>query len=125
VMVLAIDQPSRVLAPWMQQRDVTRAAFMTACNPLSAVVDEAENAEAMQRLRDWLGDAGFEWLEGEGRSRDGSHAEPSLLALGIDLAATHGLMRRFEQNAFLWIEADAVPRLVWTQGLHPDPSDLQ
>jgi hypothetical protein len=32
--------------------------------------------------------------------------------LGLDLAAAHRLANDFEQNALVWVGADAVPKLV-------------
>jgi len=119
VRVLTIDRPSPALATWMQQHAAATAAFITACNPLSAVLPDAANAERMAGLRAALGAAGIRWLPAEGRARSGSHVEPSLLALGLDLQGAQALMRRYEQHAFLWIEADGAPRLIWTEGLPP------
>ena len=39
-------------------------------------------------------------------------AEPSFLALGIDLVTAKILGRHFDQNALVWINDDAIPRLV-------------
>lgn len=114
-LVLAVDVRSDGLVELMRTRAIECAALVTACNPHGRVLADADNAARMRRLRAELGEAGFGWLEGKGRARDGSHAEPSLLVFALDLEAAHALMRRFEQNAFLWIGADAVPRLEWTK----------
>jgi hypothetical protein len=113
-LVLAVDERSEALAEFLRARGSQCAAFITAFNPHGVMLSESENAERMIRLKRTLRDGGFEWIEGEGRARDGRHAELSLLVFDIALEAAHALMRRFEQNAFLWCAAEAVPRLVWT-----------
>jgi hypothetical protein len=115
--VLAVGQHSDPLAQWLRAQGWTCAAFITACNPRSRLLDEAENARRMDALDAALAELRLPVLAANGRSRIGAHNEPSRLVAGIALGTTHALMRRFEQNAFLWIGADAVPQLVWTDGL--------
>ena len=53
-------------------------------------------------------------FEGEALDPNGVWpAEPSVLALGIALATARDLGIRFRQNAILFADDDAVPRLVW------------
>jgi len=76
-LVLTVEVCSVGLHELMRRHASECAAFVTACNPRGAVLGQSENTERMQRLRQALRDAELEWLEGEGRARDGSHAEPS------------------------------------------------
>jgi hypothetical protein len=39
-------------------------------------------------------------------------AEKSFLALGLDLEVSRALGAEFQQNAVLWANADAIPRLI-------------
>ena len=63
---------------------------------------------------------GLPALNALGRAQVGDHDEPSLLVPGLALEAAHALMRRFQQNAFVWFErAAGRARLEWVEP-HPD-----
>ena len=87
-------------------------AFLTACNPMSCPLPDAENASRMDWLRADL--SGFVLHEGEGAAPDGSWREPSFLVLGIDERSASGLALRYGQAAFLFGERGAPARLAWT-----------
>jgi glycine/D-amino acid oxidase-like deaminating enzyme len=92
---------------------VRASAFVTACNPRSEALSTAENATRQQQLREAVRQFGLTCLDGAGQHpTNGWPAEPSLLILGLDRAAAEQLGRRFEQNAIVWIAADAIPVLV-------------
>jgi len=112
--VLAIGQPCAALSDWLRQHHYDSAAFITAWNPRSAPCSEDDNAGAQQRLRAAIDALGLPALEAVGRSRADDYREPSLLVPGLTLEGAHALMRRFEQNAFLWFErAEGRVRLEW------------
>jgi hypothetical protein len=112
---LRIDEPCERLSHWLRVQGYAAAAFITACNPHSEIRTDAENREALGRLRSAVEALGLPALNAVGRAQVGDHHEPSLLVPGLPLEATHALMRRFQQNAFVWWEMQDCPRLHWTK----------
>lgn len=111
---LRVEVASEPLAALMRQHGVTTAAYLTACNPHSVRTSDAANRAANEALRAALVQADAFIFEGEGIDPTGIWpAEPSFLALGIALATARELGMRFRQNAMLFADDDAVPRLVW------------
>lgn len=111
-LVLRIDQHNPDLAALMQAEGISNAAYITADNPFSRVVSEADNAAARQRLQARLNAEGWRWLPGLGIDPTGDPTgEHSLLVLGIALDDAIKVGREFEQHAILTIGAHAIPRL--------------
>jgi hypothetical protein len=111
---LRIDGPCERLSHWLRVQGYAAAAFITACNPHSEIRTDAENREALGRLRSAVEALGLPALNAVGRAQVGDHHELSLLVPGLPLEATHALMRRFQQNAFVWFErAAGRARLEW------------
>lgn len=112
--VLRVDAYSDALAALMRRHGVATAAYLTACNPRSVRTSEAANRAANEALRAALVAADAFVFDGEAIDPTGAWpAEPSFLALGIALATARELGVRFAQNALLFADDDAVPRLVW------------
>jgi hypothetical protein len=89
------------------------STFITACNPFSQRLAEAQNAVRMESLMEVLQARSLRWLTGHGiHPENGWPAEPSLLVPGLSLAAAKVLAKAFEQNAFVWAASDAIPQLV-------------
>ncbi len=89
------------------------AAFVTACNPHSRLLDPASNEDRQAALRRWLVRRGWTFLPGTGRHPGGRWPpEPSFLVLGLAVEAAQSLGRKFEQNAIVWCGPNAVPQLV-------------
>ena len=121
--VIQADQP--VIArpeEWSAEADallaaraVHTAAVITAWNPYSQTLFEAENAQAQQLLIEAVETLGLHWLPAEGRSRDGAWPpEPSLCVLGVPLPEAEDLARGFRQNALLGLEIGHPTRVVVT-----------
>jgi hypothetical protein len=111
---LRVDVASAPLAALMRRHGVTTAAYLTACNPYSVRTPDAANRTANEELRSALVRADAFIFEGEAIDPTGVWpAEPSFLALGLALATARELGMRFRQNAMLFADDDAVPRLVW------------
>jgi hypothetical protein len=92
-------------------------AFVTACNPSSVRLSNAENAHRMAELEAAVREGGWRYYRGSGVGRDGKWPpEPSLLIVGIGEAEALDLARRFRQNAIVVSGADSVARLVWVGG---------
>ncbi|WP_292974916.1 DUF3293 domain-containing protein [Nitrosomonas sp.] len=92
---------------------IRNAAYITACNPASQMVTPAENQSATIQLHKQL--IRYSRFIYPGKSTDPAEqwpAEASFLALGINLATATAIGHKFGQNAILWINTDAIPRLV-------------
>ena len=89
-------------------------AFITACNPRSAPLDDDANAERMMQLEMLVRGRGLACFQGEGLADDGDWpAEPSLLVLGIAEGDALALAREFEQHAIVSGSRGGEARLVW------------
>ena len=92
---------------------VSCAAFITACNPLSQLLSDAENQQRQTELAAELARRSLTYLEGLGQSASGDWpGEPSFLVLGLALEAAKTMGRAYGQNAVVWCGPDAVPSLV-------------
>lgn len=112
-LTLRIGEADEGLSALMARHGASCAAFVTACNPRSEVLPDEVNRERGATLLADLVAEGCVCLAGQGRHPDGGWPpEPSLLVLGLDREAACGLGRRWDQNAIVWIGADATPQLV-------------
>jgi hypothetical protein len=89
------------------------SAYITACNPWSQSLSDAVNSDRIEKLLHVLQARSLRWLDGIGQHPSNEWAgEPSVLILGLSLAAAKVLAEDFEQNAFVWSGADARAQLV-------------
>ncbi len=73
----------------------------------------AENQAAMAGLYEQLSRQSLFIYRGESIDPSGKWpAEESFLALGIDLLVAKSIGRKFGQNAIVWMDSAAIPRLV-------------
>jgi len=111
--VLRIDEPCAQLSGLYKATHHACAAFITACNPFSRSVSDAENTQRQIELSKELRGRSLMFLEGVGQHPSGDWpGEPSFLVMGLSLEAAKTLGNSFEQNAIVWCGADAVPNLV-------------
>ena len=111
--VLKVGVPSSKLAALYKTKNVSCAAFITACNPLSKQLSETDNVNRQSELSAELKRRSLSIREGVGRHPSGDWpGEPSFLVLGLSLEAAKSLGMAFEQNAIIWCGPDAVPNLV-------------
>jgi hypothetical protein len=111
--VLRVDVPSPALARLHEAHGVTSSAFLTAWNPFSEPPTGASNTARQATLEAELKKRGLVYVHGEGRgASDEDWSEPSFLVLGITREDACAIGARYEQNAILFADADAVPRLV-------------
>jgi|LakMenEpi03Aug12_release.lakeMendotaPanAssembly.Ray.scaffolds.fasta_scaffold272044_3 hypothetical protein len=112
--VVRCGERSEPLERFLAEAGVDHWAFLTACNPRSTRLGDAENALRMTRLDAALRDRGREWLAGEGQGDAGDWPpEPSRLVLGIEEADAIAIGRLFEQNAIVAGSRGRAARLVW------------
>lgn len=94
-------------APRMLQPAPTWA-IISARNPMSLVLSEADNISRDSKLLELLADRGITHAPAEGRSGDGQWCEPSRLLLNISRADALDLARRFDQHSIIWAQSGKV-----------------
>ena len=110
---LRVGQASAALSAAHQRHRVDCSAYLTACNPAGLHLDDAANAQRHAALGRELGQRSRASLPGVGSHP--SHERPgeaSYLTFGLSLEAAKTLGTRLDQNAIVWIGADAVPQLI-------------
>lgn len=111
--MLKVGVSSPPLALLYQQNKCDCAAFLTACNPFSRNVGDAENAVCQTELAQELTGRSLKLINGVGMDSQGKWpGEASFLVFGLSLEASRALARKYEQNAFIWCGKDAVPQLI-------------
>lgn len=114
---LRVGQGHPQLDQWLERHGVRHWTFLTACNPMSQLVDPAQNQERMAELRAALAAEGWIFWPGAGIGDDGAWpAEPSVLILGMAEAAGRAWARRFQQLAIVCGEHGGPARLVGCAG---------
>ena len=115
--VLTIGQRSDRLAALFASSNVDCGAFLTAYNPRGTQQSDAANdsahAELAAQLHGLGQGLGLHAIEGSG-NEEGTDwpAEKSYFAMGLDLETSKAIGTHFDQDAIVWIGADAVPQLV-------------
>ena len=111
--MLRIDEPNSALAAACKKNCAESSAYITACNPNSKTLGDAENQERNNSLRRELIERNLAFLEGEGKHPSNEWpGEVSFLIFDIDLEAARDMARRRQQDAFVWAGSDWVPRLI-------------
>ena len=115
--VMLVAKYSEALHQTMTKKQFTQAAFISAYNPYSEILDEPENLTRHSALSEELGDLGLSFVEGLGRDKEGQWpSEKSVLVLNITNVAARMVGNKYEQNAILWIGKDATPQLLLLDG---------
>jgi hypothetical protein len=102
----------------LDRRRATTAVVVTAYNPRSVVLAEAENRARHAQLVKLLEDNGYDHALGEGRDPTGHwKAELECVVFGIPLAAGLAIARRFEQNAIVFVTRGGMPELAYPEAV--------
>lgn len=102
VIALRVDAVCPVLDCWLDTVGVRCWAYLTAANPRSVRLSDADNAVRTAALRDRLQPLGPALLTGRSLADDGRWpAEASFLVGGLDREAAIQLAEAFGQNACL------------------------
>lgn len=111
--VVLVDQYNCALEQLLQEQKTQRAAFITAFNPFSETLDNKQNQQRNERLIGDVEQLGLDFLKGIGRDKSGNwQGEESLLIFDVTFNQAQMLGNRYGQNAILFIEEDAIPKLV-------------
>jgi hypothetical protein len=111
---LRIGVAARELDHWLLQRGAARWGLVTAVNPGSVRLGEAENGRRLARLEALLRRGGRELRPAEGLDPEGRWPpEPSFLVVGLPEAETLALAAAFGQAACVAGDLGSPPRLVF------------
>jgi hypothetical protein len=111
--VLIIGKRSERLAALFAGNGVHCGAFLTAYNPRGTVQSDAANDQKHAQLAAKIQELGLQAIEGSG-SEEGTDwpSEKSYFAVGLTLEPARAIGIHFDQDAIVWIGADAVPQLI-------------
>ncbi len=88
-------------------------AFITACNPYSRIVCDADNFLFQRELAADLDGYRLTYVAGIGLHPSNKWpGEESFLILGIDIDFAKKIGKKFKQNAIVWCGTDGIPELV-------------
>jgi hypothetical protein len=111
---LNIGRHNRQFDRELERRKTTTAVVVTAYNPRSVVLSDAENCARHAALTALLDAEGHDYALGEGRDPTGHwKAELECVVFGIPVEAGLELSRRFEQNAIVFVQRGQAPELVY------------
>jgi hypothetical protein len=98
----------------LDARKAESAVVVTAYNPRSVVLSDAENRARHASLTALLDARGCDYALGEGRDPSGNwQAELECVVFGISVEMGLEIARAFEQNAIVFVEKGGVPELVY------------
>ena len=111
--ILKVSEYSHSLEDLHERHKCSISALITACNPRSQILSDAENTQRMDALTTEIQALGYAHLPAIAKDPQGKWPdEPGLWVAGLTKNEAESLARSFEQNGLLWIEQDAIPRLV-------------
>jgi len=115
---LNIGIPNPAFDGVLERRGAKTAVVVTAYNPRSVVLGDAENRARHAELTVLLDARGYDYALGEGRDPSGHwQAELECVVFGIAREAGLEIARRFDQNAIVFVARGAAPELAY-----PDPA---
>ena len=110
---LNVDTKSEKLMSLFMENRVDSAVFITAWNPYGELLSVEENQARNKLLLNELNLRSLIFISGFGQDPLGQWVgEESFLVLNISLEASKKLGAQFEQNAVVWSDNDAIPKLI-------------
>jgi len=114
---LNIGLPNAAFDRELDRHRADSAIVVTAFNPRSRLLSEAENRARHAELTALLDARGYGYALGEGRDPTGRwKAELECVVFDMPLDAALEIARRFEQNAIVRVERGGAPALVYPDG---------
>lgn len=96
----------------MMKAKVTEAAFLTAWNPRSELMEKQVNDLAQNQLQNEFIEGSLPYLFGYGQDPQGTWKEESFLVLGIEREWACAMGKKYGQNAIVWLEIGQEPQLI-------------
>lgn len=100
---LEIDKSSEALLLLAEKMGFQAWAFITACNPRSEALSEAENNVRMRELEAYLTETGFTIYHAVGASINSDWSEPSFFVLGMDASTAVSIGNHWGQMAVVGV----------------------
>ncbi len=111
--ILQINQYSKTLSQRLEENQKTFATIITAYNPFSQTQNNEQNLAANQKLLHALKQYSNPLIESINIDPSGIWpAEKSYCVFGLNLENSKFLGRKFNQNAIVWANSNAIPRLI-------------
>jgi hypothetical protein len=112
---LRVGSQCKELARIYEKANVSTACLITAYNPFSVLFTPPHNVARQAELLNEIAAFKLKFVFGYGQSNDSEWKEPSVLILGITYDQSMELAVKHEQNAFIWCDEQATPKLVLTR----------
>ncbi|SEQ01580.1 DUF3293 domain-containing protein [Nitrosomonas ureae] len=110
---LHINQYSESLAKLLTASKQSCAAIVSAYNPYSQLASNEENLAVHEQLRNLLQHRAYPIIESLNIDPiDQWLPEKSFFVPGLVLNTSRSIGQRFNQNAIVWIDNEAIPRLI-------------
>ncbi len=106
---------SESLARFYAIENIQTACFITAYNPYSVLLTPPHNVARQADLLSDIASLKLKSIYGYGQGKDTDWKEPSVLILGISSDECTRLAIKHEQNALIWCDETATPKLVLTR----------
>ena len=111
--ILNVGKVSKELKTFFKKNNAFNATFITAWNPYGKSLPDNENNARNEKLKNELILRSLKFIDGFGQDPIGQWpSEDSFLVFGLDLEASKNLGDQFKQNAIVWADTDAVPKLI-------------
>ena len=113
MLALKISETNAELINLYKSTGSENCTFVTACNPFGEQVSESRNLDLQKQLEEELKFRGRSYIPGEGKHPIGDWpGEPSFLIFNLSLESAKTLGRKFNQNAIVCCDKDAIPQLI-------------
>lgn len=112
-LTLKISIKSEALLAHYKDNRSESCAFVTACNPIGELLSDEQNSNLQKQLEEEIKFRGLTYIPGEGKHPVGDWpGESSFLIFDLSLESAKTLGKKFNQNAVVWCDKDAVPQLI-------------
>jgi hypothetical protein len=113
---ILLNQKNPILDQWLEEKNLSTWAFITAFNPYSILLPDEKNLQAGELLKEKISSLGFAYFEGTAESvKDDFPAENSAFIMGIPKNQAMELAKEFEQNAFLFGTVSEISEILFTE----------
>ena len=111
---LQIGKSNSQLNSLLQKYNTSTWALITAANPYSQCLSEAENQQRHELITEYLKYFNFTTIDAVGKDEAGAWTpEQSLFILNINLCDAIAIGREFQQNAIVYGKSNKAPQLIW------------
>ena len=111
---LKIDVYSKALNQCFKYHNAKTCTIITAYNPYSKRITDAENIKKNIALLSEINKSGFNYLDAIGLDPQNEwEGEASFFIFNISQLEAQRMGNKYQQNAIVWAETDCIPRLIF------------